>query len=139
MGSDTSSPNERRGKLTLEKLKADAVRRGFSKEFAAELGNPHWRAYFVDTVKLQYFAQHFPSLLLFPWERMRAMGILQLRNPTETEYTFFSHQWQTPGHPWPDLLQVTEHIESVRTPFIWCDSRGTSHSACRPTVPRAPF
>ena len=84
-------------------------KRGLPAEFAAELGASAWRAYFVNTKKLRYLAEHHPSLLLFPWERMRAMGIVELRHPVTTEYTFFSH-------PWPDLQQVMEHINQVTTP-----------------------
>ena len=105
----------------LGEIHGAVAERGLSREFAAELTAPAWRAYFVNREKLMFIASRYPSLLLFPWERMRAMGILELRHPVYTEYTFFSHQWQTPGHPWPDLLQLTEQLDSVQTPYIWFD------------------
>lgn len=117
-----SSDNESAvGKLDLDQLQVAAKARGFSDDFAEELANPHWYAYFVDTKLAAYFAANYPELLLLPWERMRAMGVVKLLNPVDTEYTFLSHQWQTPEHPWPDLLQVTEHLKYIRTPWIWAD------------------
>ena len=49
-------------------------------------------AYFADVTILQYFAVAAPELLLLPWEYMRAMGVLQLRDARRTDYTFLSHQ-----------------------------------------------
>lgn len=111
----------KRRRSILNAVQGAVQKRGLPAEFAAELGASAWRAYFVNTKKLQYLAEHHPNLLLFPWERMRAMGVVELRHPVSTEYTFFSHQWETAGHPWPDLQQVLEHINQVTTPYLWAD------------------
>ena len=64
------------------------------------------------------------------------MGVVKLLNPVDTEYTFLSHQWQTPEHPWPDLLQVTEHLKYIRTPWIWADwCAATPPRRARPLLP----
>ena len=102
-----------------EAAKARALSQGFSKSFASELGkSSDWRAYFADVGMLRRFACECPELLLLPWERMRAMGVLAWKNPVETDYTFLTHQWEHPTHPFPDLLQITEHIDLICTPYL---------------------
>ena len=61
------------------------------------------------------------ELMLLPWEYQRAMGIVKPANPMTVKYTFLSHQWETPGHPFPDLKQLTEHLDSITDPLFWCD------------------
>jgi len=85
------------------------------------LVDSNMRAYFADVAILQYFVITSPELLLLPWEYMRAMGVLQLRDPRRTDYTFLSHQWQLPVHPFPDMKQLTEHLDRVSTRFLWLD------------------
>ena len=79
------------------------------------------RAYFANVPMLKYFAKYHPALLLLPWEVMRAMGVVQARDSMRTRYTFFSHQWQTSTHPFPDLLQLTEHLDGITTTWMWLD------------------
>lgn len=112
---------QRRGKLGSSELKKLALERGFSEEFADSLGAKKFMAYFAKTELLQEYARSNPAVLKLPWERLRAMGVVELRRVTKTEYTFLSHQWQHPSHPWPDLLQVTDHIADVETPYVWAD------------------
>jgi hypothetical protein len=112
---------QRRGKLSSSELKKLALQRGFNAEFASSLKDKQFKAYFAKTDRLKHFAEHSPDVLKLPWERMRAMGVVELRRVTKTEYTFLSHQWQHPSHPWPDLLQVIDHIADVETPYVWAD------------------
>ena len=67
-------------------------------------------AYFCDTGRVKSLAGMYPELLLLPWEHQRAIGVVSPRDPMKTEYTFITHQWQTLAHPFPDLLQITEHL-----------------------------
>ena len=69
-----------------------AFRTGFGADFANEIERKEWRAFFADVPMLCYFAENYPELLLLPWERLRAMGLLVYRHPAEVEYTFLSHQ-----------------------------------------------
>ena len=78
-------------------------------------------SYFADVKMLQFFSDHYPVLLLLPWDILRKMGVLKVRDPTKAKFTFISHQWCTREHPFPDALQMTEHISGVTTPYIWLD------------------
>lgn len=78
-------------------------------------------AYFADVALLKRFLRVAPELLLLPWEYMRAMGALRVLDPRRAVFTFFSHQWQSQPHPFPDLLQISEHLNAIETPYMWCD------------------
>ena len=74
--------------------------------------------YFYDTDKVKWMLSNYPLLMLFPWEYQRAMGLVKAANPMALEYTFLSHQWETPGHPFPDLIQISEHVDKILTPWF---------------------
>ena len=108
-------------KSKTDRHMAAARERGFDEAFVKDLGRPEWRAYFADVAKLRHLAATAPELLLLPWERLRAMGVLVFQHPAQTSYTFLSHQWEHYSHPFPDLLKITEHLDLVTTPFLWLD------------------
>ena len=72
--------------------------------------------YFCDTDMAKKFISKYSDLMLFPWEYQRAMGIVKLANPMALRYTFLSHQWENSGHPFPDLKQVSEHLQGQPRP-----------------------
>ena len=49
------------------------------------------------------------ELLLFPWEMMRKLGVLKSLIPADVAYTFISHQWNDPEHPFSDMRQILDH------------------------------
>mmetsp|Transcript_40171 Transcript_40171/g.106300 ORF Transcript_40171/g.106300 Transcript_40171/m.106300 type:complete len:622 (+) Transcript_40171:27-1892(+) len=145
----TSDANERTSRF---RRSAHLVRFGQHLKRAQGLGRPNMAStsgyhYFVDVLLIKRLAVGSSELLLLPWEIMRKMGVLCRRQPAVTEYTFISHQWQHISHPWPDLLQLTEHMHLIRTPFAWVDwfcvpqwSRGNSSIAdCIFTATMASF
>lgn len=77
--------------------------------------------YFVHTKTATKMLKLAPSVMLFPWEIQRKMGVVKMLNPMLIEYTFLSHQWETPGHPFPDMQQLTEHLHAVTTEYFWLD------------------
>ena len=78
-------------------------------------------AYFCHTATVQKILKIAHELMLLPWEYQRAMGFIKALNPMVTDYTFFSHQWEARDHPFPDLKQLSEHIDAIQTPWFWCD------------------
>ena len=77
--------------------------------------------YFCETASFKKLISKFPQLMLLPWEYQRAMGVVKLADPMALKYTFLSHQWETLTHPFPDLKQVTEHLNSLQDPYFWAD------------------
>ena len=77
--------------------------------------------YFMDSKKAKDMLDQFSVMMLLPWEHQRAMGVVAVGNPLAIEYTFFSHQWESPEHPFPDLKQLIEHMPLIVTNHFWCD------------------
>ena len=94
--------------------------KGFERTLLTSL-KVEYQAYFARTSTLKALAQNSPELLALPFEGMRAMGVLERLDPKDCVYTFCSHQWESPEHPFTSLLQITEHIDLVETPYVWVD------------------
>ena len=77
--------------------------------------------YFMHTDQAKAMLEKFSAIMMLPWEHHRAMGLVQSANPLATQYTFFSHQWECPEHPFPDLKQLSEHMHMIVTEHLWCD------------------
>lgn len=79
---------------------------------------------FANVKRVRWLAEHCPEILLFPWEYQRVFGVVKPGNPMKIKYTFLSHQWETPGHPFPDLKQITENLGTIETDWMrvdwWC-------------------
>ena len=56
-------------------------------------------AYFARVTTLRRIAVVAPQLLRLPWRYMRRMGVLELRLPSQTVYTFLTHQWEAREEP----------------------------------------
>ena len=76
--------------------------------------------YFCGSANFRKLMTNHPQLMVIPWEHQRAMGIVALADPTVIEYTFISHQWESPSHPFFDLKQITEHLHLIMDPYFWC-------------------
>ena len=70
-------------------------------------------AYFASVAKLRHLAAQFPELLLLPWEHMRKMGVVKQLQLKGLSYTFFTHQWEDPEHPFRDLKQIVRTHPAV--------------------------
>lgn len=64
------------------------------------------------------------------------MGLVKAANPMALEYTFLSHQWETPGHPFPMLHVVCQkqlttcwHVSPVELDLFLIDSADWIHAA----------
>ena len=77
--------------------------------------------YFCDSAIFRKLTTKHLELMVLPWEYQRAMGVVVLADPMTIAYTFISHQWESPEHPFFDLKQITEHLDLIADPYFWCD------------------